>query len=286
VRRGALSDRTTQQWVRLTGRQVDLRECPWLEGPVGDVEVIGSGFFRRLAERRGLAFVAEGPGRGLVDDFARLRGPDCIPDAVDARVVAFYEHTADFGFDVWSEWCGGFRPFGHILAAVFSRRLQQLNVPLSPLDTSLGITSDVVHLRESSGRVVYTAWIRDVVSTKRTLYAGAYSVCPVPGYGGPCVKVVFPLPNGSAMVIMRPESRADGSLQLRSAGRRFGDPGFYFFVSRGPDQGWARYVQTLQEAIHVYCDAEGVLRADHELRIWGARFMRLHYRMRRRTAVP
>jgi len=285
-RRGVLSDWVTQRWVQLTGESVSLSDCPWLEGPVGDVGLIGSAFFRRLAERKNLDFVANGPGRGLIDDFSRLSGPACRPDDVDVRVIAFYENTADFEFDIWSEWCGAFRPFGGALAAIFSRRLQQLNVPLSPLDTKLGITSDVVQLKErSSGQVVYTAWVRDVVSTKRTLYAGSYSVSHVPGYAGPCVKVVFPLPNGSAMVIMRPESGPDGSFTVRSAGVRFGDPGFYFFVQKEPGRGWARHVRALQEAIRVYADAQGTLRADHDLWIWGMRFLRLHYRMRKRAAV-
>jgi hypothetical protein len=232
-----------------------------------------------------LQFVEDGPGRGLIENFSRLGGPMCSPVQVDRRVVSFYENTAEFEFDVWSEWCGAFRPFGGALAAIFSRRLQQLNVPLSPLDTKLGITSNVVQLKERSGRVVYTAWVRDVVSTRRTLYAGSYSVCRVPGYDGPCVKVVFPLPNGSAMVIMRPESEPNGSFTVRSAGTRFGDPGFYFFVEAEPGHGWARHVRALQEVIRVYTDAQGTLRADHDLWIWGARFLRLHYRMRRRAAV-
>jgi len=283
-RRGALSDWITQRWVQLTGKRVNLSDCPWLEGPVGDVELIGSAFFRRLAEKKNLEFVADGPGRGLIADFSRLRGPAFNPNSVDARVVSFYEKTADFEFDIWSEWCGAFRPFGGALAAIFSRRLQQLNVPLSPLDTKLGITSDVVQLKERSGRVVYTAWVRDVVATQRTLYAGSYSVCNVPGYPGPCVKVVFPLPNGSAIVIMRPESSPDGSFTVRSAGVRFGDPGFYFFVEEKPGRGWARHVRTLKETIRVYTDAQGTLRADHDLWIWRTRFLRLHYRMRKRAS--
>ena len=283
--RGALSDWVTQRWVQVTGRRVALGEHPWLEGPVGDVEHIGSAFFRRLAERRQLDVVTDGPGRGLLGDFSELRGPDCDPGRVDPRVIAFYERTADFEFDVWSEWCGAFRPFGGALAAIFSRRLQQLNVPLSALDTKLGITSQVVQLRERSGRIVYTAWVRDVVSTGRTLYAGTYSVCRVPGAPGGCVKVVFPLPHGSAIVIMRPRADPDGGLTLRSAGARFGDPGFYFFVEQAPGHGWARHVRALQETIRVYADADGVLRADHDLWIWGARFLRLHYRMRARAAA-
>jgi len=283
--RGLLSDWITQRWVQLTGKSVSLSDCPWLDGPVGDVELIGSAFFQRLAEKKDLDFVAAGPVRGLIDSFSALSSSACNPNEVDARVAAFYENTSDFEFDIWSEWCGAFRPFGGALAALFSRRLQQLNLPLSSLDTKLGITSNVVQLKERSGRIVYTAWVRDVVSTKRTLYAGSYSICQVPGYPGPCVKVVFPLPNGSAVVIMRPESGPDGSLTLRSVGIRFGDPGFYFFVEKEPGCGWARHVRTLQEVIRVYADAQGTLRADHDLWIWGARFLRLHYRMRKRAAA-
>ena len=33
-----------------------------------------------------------------------------------------------------------------------------------------------------------------------------------PGRQGQCVRVVFPLPNGNAIVLMRPEAHAEGSL--------------------------------------------------------------------------
>ena len=281
--RGALVDRTTQRWVRATGRRVALEDCSWLEGPVGDVDVIGTDFFERLADREGLTMVTDGPPRGLVENFGALAGPACDPSQVDARVAHFYEQTSEYEFDVWSEWRGGFRPFGNALAAIFSRRLQQLNVPLSPLDTSQGISTAVVRLVDSAGAVKQTAWVREIVASKRTLYAGSYSLCRVPGFHGPCVKVAFPLPNGSANVIMRPESAPDGSFTLRSSGRSFGDPGFYFFVEAEQGWGWARYLKALKENIRVYVDPRDHLRADHNLRIWGATFLRLHYRMRPRV---
>jgi hypothetical protein len=92
--RGALVDRTTQRWVKATGRRVALEECPWLEGPVGDVDVIGGDFFARFADREGLTMVADGPPRGLVEDFTALVGPACDPAQVDARVAKFYEQTS------------------------------------------------------------------------------------------------------------------------------------------------------------------------------------------------
>ena len=119
---------------------------------------------------------------------------------------------------------------------------------------------------------------------EHTLYTGSYSLCRVPGFDGPCVKVVFPLPNGSANAIMRPESAPDGSFTVRSWGSRFGDPRFYFFVRAGRDEGWARYPRALKEDIRVYVDPRGQLCADHNPQIWGSTFLRLHYRMRRKGA--
>ncbi len=282
--RGALVDRTTQRWVQVTGRRVALDECPWLEGPVGDVDVIGTEFFARFADREGLMMLTNGPPRGLVENFTALAGPACDPSQVDAQVAEFYEQTSEYEFDVWSEWRGGFRSLGNALAAIFSRRLQQLNVPLSPLDTSQGISTAVIQLVDPAGAVQQTAWVREIVASKRTLYAGSYSLCRVPGFDGPCVKVAFPLPNGSANVIMQPESASDGSFTVRSSGRSFGDPGFYFFVGAEQGQGWARYLKALKEDIRVYVDPRGHLNADHNLQIRGATFLRLHYRIRRRTS--
>lgn len=279
--RGRWVDRSTQAWVRATGRAVTWCEHPWLEGPVGDVDVIGTDFFQRWAERRG-GRVEEGGGAcGLLDDFALLEGPGCRPSEVDPEVARFYEQTSEFDFDVWSRWCGPFRPFGALLAWVFSRRLQQLNVPLSPLDSRLGITSRVFRLLDQQGSALGAAWVRETVATGNALYVGGYSLCRVPGFDGTCVKVAFPLPNGYALVVMRPEVHADGSFTVLSEGERFGDPGFYFYVEAEPGRGWARYLGSLRESIHVFRDERGELRADHDLRLWGARFLALHYRMRR-----
>lgn len=279
-RRGRLIDWTTQQWVRATGRVVTLSEQRWLEGPVGDTDVIGPEFFQRFAERRGLE-VADGDTCGLLESFTAIRGPLCDTAEVLPEVARFYERTSEYDFDVWSEWSGVFRPFGGALAALFSQRLQQLNVPLSPLDTRLGITSQILQLVSKGGETVGAAWIRESRATGRALYVGSYSLCRVPGYDGTCLRVAFPLPNGYALVVMKPESHADGSLTIRSEGSRFGDAGFYFFVEAATGRGWARYVASLKESIHVFVDDRRELRADHTLSLWGATFLRLHYRMRR-----
>jgi hypothetical protein len=280
--RGALVDRATQRWVRATGRRVDLEEHPWLDGPVGDRERIGMDFFARFAEKRGWKLIETGV-RGLLDSFADLSGPGFDPSQVAPEIAQFYEQTSEYDFDVWSEWSGLFRPLGAALSTIFSKRLQQLNVPLSPLDTKLGMVSRVVRLVDDQGRAAGSAWVREAVATGQTVYAGSYSHCRLPGFDGECVRVAFPLPNGYALVVMKPESHADGSLTVRSEGNEFGDPGFYFFVQTEPGHGFARYVASPKESIHVFEDARRTLRADHELHFFGSRFLRLHYRMDRRA---
>ena len=199
---------------------------------------------------------------------------------------AFYEQTSAFGMDAWAEWNGMFRPFGKLLATLFSRRLQQLNVPISALDTSRGITSEVVQLVDPvTTDVRFTLWLRELIGTGNILYAGSYSHCTVPGHEGPCVKVVFPLPNGNGIVIMKPQTYPDGSFTVASEGRRFGDPGFYFTVHTG-DRVVARYIRAMTESIHVYAsDTADEVRADHEMKLWNAHFLRLHYRLRRAPVV-
>lgn len=277
--RGDLSDWVTQRWVVATGRRVDLARDAWLDAPVGGTRAIGRDFFLRLAESEGLE-VRRNARAGLVADFEQLRSDDFDPSRVHSSVTAFYCETSAYEMDAWSEWCGPFRPFGSMLALLFSRRLQQLNVPISALDTSRGITSEVIQLVEPDGAVRWTAWVRELVGTRNVLYAGSYSVCRVPGHAGPCIRVAFPLPNGNALVIMKPQAHEDGSFTVRSSGMRFGDPGFYFTVHTRNGVA-ARYVRSLRESIHVFAEGDDAVRADHVLTLWGARFLKLHYRLRR-----
>jgi hypothetical protein len=280
---GYLSDWVTQRWVRATGRCVSLSQHPWLNGPIGNTRLIGKDFFEDYARKQGLRVVQSG-SRGLLENFDELAGDSNEAGIIARAVKDFYERTSDYELDAWSEWRGPFKPFGTALAVLFSRRLQQLNVPLSSLDSSKGMSSDVLQLRDArSGSLVATAWVRELRATGDVLYAGSYSTCKIPGHWGPCIKVVFPLPNGSAMVIMKPEFHHDGSFSAVSAGQVFGDPGFYFVVRAGRGTVWTRHVRTLKETITVYPAEPGTIRADHDFRIWGKQFLQLHYRMRARA---
>ncbi|MDB6173691.1 MAG: hypothetical protein JWL59_3002 [Chthoniobacteraceae bacterium] len=281
-KRGYLSDWITQRWVQFTGRRVSLASEPWLAGPIAPTTGIGPDYFAALAGTEGLRLEQTDNAAGIISNFATLRGAAFEPSNVHPSVTRFYEQTSAYELDAWAEWCGLFRPFGWLLAVLFSRRLQQLNVPLSGLDTSKGLTSEVLQFIDpASGSIQHTAWFRRLRGSGNVLYAGFYSVCTLPGHADPCVKVVFPLPNGNAIIVMRTECRADGSFVVTSAGDRFGEPGFYFTLHGGSGIAWARYVKAVRESIHVYPAENGLLRADHLLTYFGATFLRLHYCMRR-----
>ena len=278
--RGYLVDWVTQLWVQYTGRRVEPQSHTWLETPIGPPSGIGPSFFHDLAQQRGWRL--ESDRRGLMR-LQALHGAEFDASRLQPGVRDFYEQTSDYHLDVWFEWCGVFRWLGGLVVGLFSRRLQQLNLPISPLETSRGIDSQVLELVEpSTGQTMVTAWLRRLLHSGHVLYAGVYSTCQLPNNEQVHVRVAFPLPNGSAIVILKPNLLPDGSLRLDSSGRGFGHPGFYFSLQNAGGF-WARYVPTFHETIHVYEAEAGVVRTDHVFSIWGQRFLHLHYRMVRKS---
>ena len=113
------------------------------------------------------------------------------------------------------------------------------------------------------------------METGLPVFVGEYGTTLVPGHDGPCIRVVFPLPNGNALIVLRPQVHGRG-LSLISDGRHFGDPGFYFTVRAGHGVVWARYLGTMKERLDVQPTLEG-LSARHRFSVFGLRFMELQY---------
>lgn len=270
-----LQDWLSQLWVMARGRKIDPAQTAWLIGPFGDVDVIADHYIQRLARDESLTIERFSPG-GLLESAQDLLGSDA--PRLDPRIRAFYEHTARHELEVWSQWSPLFRPFAALVQILYSRRLQQLNLPLDPLDTSRGITSEVVKLRDRSGAVRYSIWLRHLKTTGRVIYSGIYMTTSIPD-GRRCAKIVFPLPRGNATVIMAPSVDDDGGLDLVSRGERFGHPGFYFLLRDSRSRHWAQYIRSFRERITVYVDGDGSLRADHALSLWGLTALRLHYKI-------
>jgi hypothetical protein len=284
---GSLPESLIRVGIRASGRNVARADHPWLDCPIGPPGRIGEAFFDRLAAQEGLEVRRGSPDAGLIATFAALRGPAFDPDKIRPEVRHFYEHTALYELEAWNETSPFSRPFLWLLVKLVSHRMEQLNFPVSPLETSRGMTSEVIQLVErGSGRVAYTGWLRKLTGTGRVVYAGFYSAGRPEACAGTCVKVSFPVPHGSAVVFLRPEALPDGSLRLVSKGTGFGGPGFYRVVATGPGRWRVRYLRTLHEVFHVWVDEHGTLRTDHSVRFMGVGVLRLHYKLSLRPGTP
>lgn len=267
-------------WVRLTGRRVEKTDAPWLQCPMGTPNRIGAEFYQHLAQSENL-HVELSPDAGLLGSFAALRGSHFDPDKVHPAIQDFYEHTARYRLEAWSEAGLWTRFFLWGLTRFVSRPMDQLNFPVSSLELAGGMSSDVLPMVNEQGQRIYTGWLRRLLSEDRVIYTGLYSTERPPSYSDPCVKVSFPLPYGSSTVFLRPEAQDDGSFRLISAGTRFGDPGFYRMLELDSERWKVRYIRSLREFFHVYLDPNGVLRTEHLVRFLGFTVLRLHYKMER-----
>lgn len=275
---GAALDRSTQRWVIATGRPIDAASDRWLDGPVGDPRGIGDAWIGQHATRVG-GEVVDAPSAGLLPTMAALDGPGFAAADLHPAVRDLYEHTARWRMQLWSRWSRWAEPGGRLVDALFARRLRQLSLPLDPLSVARGMDSRVLAVRGVDGRHLGTAWQRTLRATGATVFGGFYGTARLPGARRPSVRVVFPLPNGSCTVLLRPEVAGDGSLHLWSSAGAFGDDGAYLVVRpAGGPVGWARRVP-IHEHFHVFVDDVGVLRCDHELRLRRAEVLRLHYRL-------
>lgn len=279
---GAIGGRFIALLIAVFGRARRRADVPWLAGPIGG-PVIGDAPYREVAAAEGLTVERTSRDGGLVPDWAALAGPGFDPSATHPLVREFYEHTTAFAMDVWSKTYFPASVGLWLLVTTISRQVDQLNFPISPLDTAHGISSEIILMRRPDGSVRYTGWFRTLARERRVLYTGFYMTEQVPGEAGPAVKVVFPMPNGNATVVLRPSNADGGALVLDSGGRGFGAAGFYRLHARGADRVKVWRVRTLRERFRVYVDEHGTLRCDHTVRFLGLPVLRLHYKMIRKA---
>jgi hypothetical protein len=266
--------------IRILGRRVRRDSASWLAGPIG-TEYIGDRPYEEVAAREGLELVRRSSSGGLIPDVGSLSGPGFDIEQLRPEVRHFYEHTAGYRMDVWSDTYFPGKIGLWLLVTTISRKVNQLNFPLHALAAAKGIDSEIVLLKDRHGAIRYTGWYRRLNELGRTIYTGFYLTTRVPNCDNPCVKVVFPMPNGNATVILRPSVDDSGNLRLQSKGATFGDSGFYRIHDAGGDHLRVWRVTTLHEEFHVYVDEANVLRCDHSIRFWGMPVLHLHYRIER-----
>lgn len=268
-------DWATQYWNIALGRKVTLKADEWLLGPIGGVNEDVHQFVKRIADENGLIIERNIPGSGLLDCMDQWAG------SMKPRIREFYKHTLDFDLSVHTSWRPGFGGLGYLVARLFSRRIQQLHLPEQSHDT-IAIESDFIRLIDANGSIRYTIWHRSIRDTSEVVFFGIYSTCRIPS-GEVCIKVIFPLPCGSATVILRPQIDPEGNLALISSGKRDGDPGFYFLVKDVEGGLWKHYLSSLRERIIVSESDVGTLTAEHTLRLWSLPVYTMKYSIVERT---
>lgn len=275
-------DRLTRTFWRAKGRPVDLGGAEkWLSAPMHDGQQVGDGWLGSAALAVGGVVAENVQGGGLLAAMSQLDGPAFRSEELLPEIRDFYEHTARWRMEVWTQWNPVFQPGGELISRLFGKRVQQLALPTRPLDVALGMDSRVALIVDAAGEQRAAGWIRTLRSTGEYVYSGCYSTRVLPGTAQPSVHVAFPLEAGNVQVFLRPKVVSGGALELSSPPGRFGDDGAYVVVQDGGGVHAAR--APIHETFQVYVDREGVLRTDHLLRLWSAPVVRLHYKL---TVVP
>jgi hypothetical protein len=271
-------DRFARLAWRSIGRPIDISsEHRWLDGPSNPAGGFGDEWLRayeiagRVQPRR--------PTDGLLEDMAVLDGDEFDSALVDPTVRHFYEHTASWGIQAWSQWNPAFAWCGELVARLWSRRIQQLAIPVQPMAVSFGMSSVVQTITDDTDRRVGAAWVRELNSDGSKVYSGFYRAGHVPKSSQPRVHITFPLESGSAQVFLTPCNDPDGSFWLRSGADGFGGDGFYTVLRVG--EQWYAAKAPFRETFHVYRDEQGLLRTDHWVNLGRWQLFWLHYKLER-----
>jgi hypothetical protein len=263
--------------IRLFGRRHRPADVGWLVGPLGG-PMIGERVYEETAAGEGLTLARHAREGGLIPSFDVLARPGFEPGRVHPKIRDFYERTHAFRLDAWATTYFPARLALWALVTTISRRVEQLNFPIDGLETSHGMTSEIALMRDAAGALRYTGWLRKLQKSGNVVYSGFYMTVKPPLVDGACVKVVFPMPNGNATVILRPEHEGESGFRLESVGRAFGDAGFYR-VQREGDGLRVWRITTLHERFRLYVDDTETVRCDHDVTFLGLRVLTLHYRI-------
>jgi len=264
-------------WLEITGSTRKLSTHPWMEGPMSDKLLIGSEFYQKFATERGLA-VENSSNGGLLEDFTKtIPAEDPNKSKLNPRISEFYEQTVKYKLEVWSQWYPPLSFFARTLIRSLSTKMDQLNIPLYPLETSRGMSNEVLRIFDpKTNKLLYACWLRKSILSGRVVYAGFYSMSII--NNSPFVRVVFPLPSGNVTVVLKVFVQDDGSVKLISDSKTAPGSGYFRLRRKGKDAVKSRKIP-LKESIHVFEDETGMLRTDHVFWFWGIKMLHLHYKI-------
>lgn len=282
IRKQSFQDWITQQWVIYFGKKIDTTNEKWLLGPFGELNGIGIKFIKQLADKENLTIDNEQNGKGLIQSIHQLNLKEKEIESLSINVIDFYQSTADYELKLKIKWSPFFKIFGLLVRFIFSRRIEQLNVPIRSTENSETLTSEIIHLKDTkTNEVKRTIWLRAYQETRQVVYSGVYETCVIPS-GRTCIKAIFPLPNGNATVILTPRVGNNGELILESSGKRIGDSGFYFLLRDSKGQLWTKYIKSFRDKLLVRSESENEnITASQTLTLWNLRVLKFEYNIKK-----
>lgn len=267
----------TQQWVIFTGRKFNQTIEKWLIGPFGELNGIGEKFISQLAENEKLSIHRDLKDKGLLTSIKQLNLRDDEIKNLSQKVIDFYEKTSNYELEFQVKWNLYFKPFGFIVNRLFSKRIDQLNIPLQNTKQKKLISEIIQLIDQETNDIKYTVWLRKVEHTGEVVYSGIYGTCKLPS-NQTCIKAVFPLPKGNATVIMKPSVGKDNELILDSSGKKFGNAGFYFLLNDSKNNHWAKFVSSFTDKLIIQ-EKEDYLIATQTLKLWNLKVSEFNYKI-------
>jgi hypothetical protein len=223
----------------------------------------------------------------LVDQFAVYRREDFNPDSVDPKVRSFYEETSRYRLVVRPHWKSGFR-LGGRLAHLLGTWLGQLRLPIASESQQDHIESRLLPLDDFvDGREGVRGWVRTYLGTDKAMYVAAYATHSQ--MRNTYMNIAFPLPGGNLSSILHIAPESSGSihggviLSTLAASDPAGDQGVYYVNRVVPVR------LPIDETITVWSvgsddsgatpltDSEPVMRARHQMWLFGINFLNLDY---------
>jgi len=278
-----LQDLITQQWVILFGKKIIEDQNKWLLGPFGSTKGIGVKFIKQLAKNEQLIVDEKENDKGILSSINQLNLSSEEQNKLSKSVIDFYENTSNYDFDLKVKWNPFFKGFGVLLRLLFSNRIEQLNVPIENIEDSESLKSDIIQLLDvTTKEVKRTIWLRSFKATGEVVYSGVYETCVIPS-GQTCIKAIFPLPNGSATVILSPSVGKNGELILTSSGKKIGDSGFYFLLNDSKGNLWTKFIKSFKDELVVSSKNENII-AIQTLTLWNLRVLQFTYHINKKRA--
>ena len=278
----SIQDWITQQWVILFGQRIDNDKYQWLLGPFGGIKGIGIKFVEQLAKEENLVIDSQRKKQGLLDSIMNLGLSEIELKKLSPEVIEFYENTSNYDLLLKAKWNPFFKIFGTLIKSVFSKRIEQLNVPIENLEDASGLTNEIVKLVDTkTNEVKRTIWLRTFKSTGQVVYSGVYETCSLPNKQI-CIKAIFPLPNGNATVILTPSVGKNGELILDSSGQRIGDSGFYFLLRDSKGQLWSKFIKSFKDKLVVKSMNDRIT-ATQTLTLWNLKVLEFEYEIKKTT---